>query len=440
MKNRKGFTLVELLAVVAIMAILVIVAVPNVMKLFKNAKRNSFEVEVKNIYKEAKSKFIVNNGFSRKETVYCNANNCKGTKLDLSGGGNINYSIKLDKAGRVVCFQASNGTYTYASQGIVSDATEITDIIEIDELNPDIKPDCTYFVDYHEVQRINLLNLYPDGTTGRYKVQTVPGNYDSCNSYKYYSSTSIKKWMEEPSAEAPEGYGKGIIKVIPVSYTEFNSNPNPDYWVKRYYDMNCLSDTYPDGSVVSSTKADVIYVGVWDANGNSAYSQAAIDALVDWTRKGKPIITGHDVLIYSEVQSKPLALALQGLFGIDIHGGNSTFSNKVHILSEKENNIFTQWPWTIENRGENGVDGLTIPTTHCTGQYVLKGDVWISLGEPIITEDQAKQNNFYLETYNNTAMIQTGHSNAQATEDEQKIVANTIFYMYYKFVLKKYGN
>ena len=56
------------------------------------------------------------------------------------------------------------------------------------------------------------------------------------------------------------------------------------------------------------------------------------------------------------------------------------------------------------------------------------------------TVEVAKNNNFYLSTYNNTAMIQTGHSNCQATSDEQKIIANTIFFMYYKHVLKESGD
>ncbi len=38
-------------------------------------------------------------------------------------------------------------------------------------------------------------------------------------------------------------------------------------------------------------------------------------------------------------------------------------------------------------------------------------------------------NNFYLTTWNNVAMIQTGHSNCAATPDEQKVLANTLFYL-----------
>ena len=38
--KKKGFTLVELLAVIAILAILVIIALPNVMGMFNTAKEN----------------------------------------------------------------------------------------------------------------------------------------------------------------------------------------------------------------------------------------------------------------------------------------------------------------------------------------------------------------------------------------------------------------
>lgn len=35
----------------------------------------------------------------------------------------------------------------------------------------------------------------------------------------------------------------------------------------------------------------------------------------------------------------------------------------------------------------------------------------------------------YLTTWNNCALIQTGHSNGSATADEQKLLMNTLFYL-----------
>ena len=64
----------------------------------------------------------------------------------------------------------------------------------------------------------------------------------------------------------------------------------------------------------------------------------------------------------------------------------------------------------------------------------VEGDYW---NDPaLMTETEARQNisaelnhKYYLTTWNNTAMIQTGHSNGQSTEDERKVLANTLFYL-----------
>ena len=47
--KKKGFTLVELLAVIAILAILVIIALPNVLSMFTDAKKSTFKTEVQTL-------------------------------------------------------------------------------------------------------------------------------------------------------------------------------------------------------------------------------------------------------------------------------------------------------------------------------------------------------------------------------------------------------
>lgn len=56
--KKKGFTLVELLAVIAILAILVIVAMPNVLGMFGQAKTNTFVTEVQKYMDTAKTTFV----------------------------------------------------------------------------------------------------------------------------------------------------------------------------------------------------------------------------------------------------------------------------------------------------------------------------------------------------------------------------------------------
>ena len=73
-------------------------------------------------------------------------------------------------------------------------------------------------------------------------------------------------------------------------------------------------------------------------------------------------------------------------------------------------------------------------------QTQQNGNVWLELinGNYIYTEkftpsidEQAlgANNKYYLTTWNNTAMIQTGHSQGKSTEDERKVLANTLFYL-----------
>ena len=84
--------------------------------------------------------------------------------------------------------------------------------------------------------------------------------------------------------------------------------------------------------------------------------------------------------------------------------------------------LLTNYPWNIGNIGTN----LTVPETHTLAQYAY-GDIWMRFNQGHNAGDTP--GNFYLTTWNNTAMIQTGHSNGKLTDDEQKIIANTLFYL-----------
>lgn len=96
MKNRNGFTLVELLAVIAILAILVIIALPNIIKLYEKAKKNAFLTEVKTIYKESEKKYLSESMKGKKiESISANNN-----LLDLVGE-KMDYCLLLDNKGGV---------------------------------------------------------------------------------------------------------------------------------------------------------------------------------------------------------------------------------------------------------------------------------------------------------------------------------------------------
>lgn len=55
MKNKKGFTLVELLAVIVVLAIIMIIAVPSVLNSMTDARRNSFVVYAEKLINSAQA-------------------------------------------------------------------------------------------------------------------------------------------------------------------------------------------------------------------------------------------------------------------------------------------------------------------------------------------------------------------------------------------------
>ena len=118
--KKKGFTLVELLAVIAILAILVIIALPNIMELFNEAKKNSFANEIKNIYNAAEQQYMIDAMYDPKDRVYARVKSeniqegSQYTELKLSGRTNIEYAIIINQSGNISEFYATDGTYFIA--------------------------------------------------------------------------------------------------------------------------------------------------------------------------------------------------------------------------------------------------------------------------------------------------------------------------------------
>ena len=105
--NKKGFTLVELLAVIAILAILVIIALPNVLKMYNTSKKNIFLVEAKEIYGEVSKKYI-SESLKGNKLSYVNSED--NTKLEMTGN-ELKYCIQVDGKGKITAMKIGNNNY-----------------------------------------------------------------------------------------------------------------------------------------------------------------------------------------------------------------------------------------------------------------------------------------------------------------------------------------
>ena len=69
MKNNRGFTLVELLAVIAILAIIIIMALIGVTTILNYSKKNMFLNEVRQVYRSAQKTWMNDTITEAKEIV-----------------------------------------------------------------------------------------------------------------------------------------------------------------------------------------------------------------------------------------------------------------------------------------------------------------------------------------------------------------------------------
>ena len=69
-KNNKGFTLVELLAVIVILAVIILIAVNAVLPQMRKARRNSFVTEAINFAKAAETAYVSDQISGQSHTCY----------------------------------------------------------------------------------------------------------------------------------------------------------------------------------------------------------------------------------------------------------------------------------------------------------------------------------------------------------------------------------
>ena len=201
MNDKKGFTLVELLAVIAILAILVIIALPNVMSMFNNAKKSSFETEVKQIFKLTKSQWMSDNLTSGNEAIYSKCENgCNNPIKSMDARKGLNYYIKVNGTGKITKFYVTDGTFQYSYNGEELKQEDIKDIQIIAELNNEdiIVVDGNSFVDEKIDKQFCLII---DGTTSYY-------DFVDGMSWNEYLNSNYNKDFDE---HHPHDVKRGVV-------------------------------------------------------------------------------------------------------------------------------------------------------------------------------------------------------------------------------------
>ncbi len=185
MKKKKGFTLVELLAVIAILAILVIIALPNVINMYNKAQKETFLTEAKKVYTEAEKKYISS---SITENAVKTISSTDNSKLDMTGE-KLQYCVVLNNNGKVKSMKVSNRKW-FATLYNGSDIEDLT----IDSLETGNLDNYKCSSSQSNVQKPIYCTFDGELTQG---AEYVNGQY----TYRYMqeknvpSNSSINKWV-----------------------------------------------------------------------------------------------------------------------------------------------------------------------------------------------------------------------------------------------------
>lgn len=103
--DKKGFTLIEIIAVIALIGALLLLVVPSITDSYKKAQKNLFYENVLSIYNSATTSYLYNADEGNTNKSFCHSNN----PLNVDAGEDIKYSVTVDSYGAVSKISVSNG-------------------------------------------------------------------------------------------------------------------------------------------------------------------------------------------------------------------------------------------------------------------------------------------------------------------------------------------
>ena len=119
MKKKKGFTLVELLAVIVILAVILVIAVPRISEVINNSKKASFEATTKTIISQAEKKYMENEVLGKSGSLKCsdvakiNSSDYEECKVTFDTNGNA--SVSITGSGKFAGLVINNATKNSAT-------------------------------------------------------------------------------------------------------------------------------------------------------------------------------------------------------------------------------------------------------------------------------------------------------------------------------------
>ena len=304
--NKKGFTLVELLAVIAILAILVILALPNVIGMFNNAKKDIFLTEAKTVYKEVARKYLTESMKGNSISEISNSNN----KLDMDT--DLVYNITLNSDGKINHFQVGNDDYCIS--GNYSDMNELT-IDKIQEGKCGSVPETSH--SFADDDWSTIIDNVKNGNTGDYNVgdtKTIELDGYGTHTLRIANKSTPSECNTAGFSQSACGFVLEFVDII----TTHHMNPSGEYNGTQY-DYGWSVGGWPASSMYTFVNNDIY----------NAIPEKLRNGIIDTT-----VVSGHESGV----------------------SNNYTSTDKLYLLSLKE--IYTGFSnsWDSANDSTRTLD------------------------------------------------------------------------------------
>ena len=166
MKKKKGFTLVELLAVIVILAVILIIAMPKISDVIKNSKEASLETTAKLIASQAEKKYTENQVLDGNSAIKCSdvakINDADYESCNITFDDKGNAKVTIVGKGKFEGLKVVDGTKNSAK------ASDKKDVVET----------AAKYFSYEEVEGGISITGYQVGTAN-----VIIEDVDKCKSY-----------------------------------------------------------------------------------------------------------------------------------------------------------------------------------------------------------------------------------------------------------------
>jgi len=138
MKDKKGFTLVEIIAVIALIGVIMLLVTPNIIKIFTNAKKDIFKDETLSLYNNAYSTYIFRSSQGDHTKRFCVGKDTALNKMDIEDTDRLYYDITVNSYGEVISLKVSDdkfGINLSNNNGIKKKNIKVNEITDAFDIN-----------------------------------------------------------------------------------------------------------------------------------------------------------------------------------------------------------------------------------------------------------------------------------------------------------------